>query len=93
DIDRTLFIEWYKKRILSFESFGLIENALQLCKHALDIENFNEFFSFYNNFYLELLLNKTSDKDLTFEQIRNMSEEDIIDLILTFKNNFTQDDI
>ncbi|CAF3821252.1 unnamed protein product [Rotaria sp. Silwood1] len=93
NIDQSLFIEWYKKKILSFESFGLIENALQLCKHALDIEDFKEFSSIYNNLYLEFLLNKTSDQDLTLEQINNMSEEDIIDLILTFKNNSTQDDI
>ncbi|CAF3080240.1 unnamed protein product, partial [Rotaria sp. Silwood2] len=37
EINRSLFIDWYKKKILSFESFGLIENALQLCKHSLDI--------------------------------------------------------
>ncbi|CAF3911862.1 unnamed protein product [Rotaria sordida] len=93
EIDPLLFIEWYKKRILSFESFGFIENALQLCKHALEIENFKEFSSFYNNLYLEFVLNKISDQDLTLEQIKNMSEEEIIDLILTFKNNSTQDDI
>ncbi|CAF0986740.1 unnamed protein product [Rotaria sordida] len=93
EIDQLLFIEWYKKRILSFESFGFIENALQLCKHALEIENFKEFSLFYNNLYLEYLLNKTSDQDLTLEQIKKMSEEEIIDLILTFKNNSIQDDI
>ncbi|CAF3920050.1 unnamed protein product, partial [Rotaria sordida] len=93
EIDQLLFIEWYKKRILSFESFGFIENALQLCKHALEIENFKEYSLFYNNLYLEYLLNKTSDQDLTLEQIKKMSEEEIIDLILTFKNNSIQDDI
>ncbi|CAF3641264.1 unnamed protein product, partial [Rotaria sp. Silwood2] len=51
------------------------------------------FSSYYNNLYLEFLLNKTSDQDITFEQVKHMSEEDIIDLILTFKNNSTQDNI
>ncbi|CAF1046439.1 unnamed protein product [Adineta steineri] len=93
EIDRTIFVEWYNKRIVSFEIFGFIENALQLCKYAFEIENFQEFNSIYKQLYLEFLLNKFCDQDLTLKQINNMSEENIFELILTFKNDFNQDDI
>ncbi|CAF3344776.1 unnamed protein product [Rotaria socialis] len=91
--NRTLFIDWFNKRIFSFESFGFIENALQLCKYAIEIENLKELSSLYNNLYLEFLLNKISDQDLTLIQIKEFNEETIIDLILTFKYNSNQEDI
>jgi hypothetical protein len=93
EIDSSIFIQWYHKRILSFEFIGSIENALQLCKHAYEIENFDEFSSIYKILSLEYLLNKSSDQDLTYKQMQNMSEEDIFDLILTFKHDSNQDDI
>jgi len=93
EIDRSLFCQWYNERILSFESFGFIENALQLCKHVFHIENFQEFSSLYNVLYLEFLLNMSCDQDLTLQQIKQISEEEILELILTFKNTFNQDDI
>ena len=93
EIDRSVFIRWYNDKIHSFESFGFIENAFQLCKHAFEIENFEEFSSLYNILYLESLLNKSSDQDLTLKQIKEMSEEDIMKLILTFKYDSNQDDI
>lgn len=92
-VDRSFYVDWYNKRITSFESFGFIENALQLCKHAYEIENFEEFSSFYNILYLEFLLNKFCEQDLTLKQIKEMSEEEILDLILTFKSDYNQDDI
>ena len=93
DIDPSVFIQWYHKRILSFEYFGFIENALQLCKHAYEIENFDEFSSIYKILHLEYLLNKSSEQDLTLKQMKNMSEEDIFDIILTFKHDSNRDDI
>ena len=93
EIDRSFFIQWYNERILSFESFGFIENALQLCKHAFEIENFQEFSSLYNILYLEFLLNESCDQDLTLQQIKELSEEEILELILTFKYDVNQDDI
>ncbi len=49
EIDPLVFIEWYCKRILSSKYFGFIQDILQLCKHAHEIENFEEF-SFYTKF-------------------------------------------
>ncbi len=92
-LDRSFYVQWYNERIYSFESFGFIENALQLCKHAYEIENFEEFSSFSKILYLESLLNKSCDQDLTLKQIKEMSEEEIIELILTFKSDYNQDDI
>ncbi len=93
EIDPSIFIHWYNKRILSFEFFGFIENALQLCKHAYENENFEEFSSLYKILYLESLLNKSSEQDLTLKQMQEMSEEDIFELILTFKYDSNQDEI
>jgi len=92
-IDQSFYRQWYNERIDSFESFGFIENALQLCKHAYENEEFEEFSSFYNILYLEFLINKSCDQDLTLKQIKEMSEEEIIELILTFKYDYNQDDI
>ncbi len=64
-VDRSVFIQWYQKRILSFEYFGFIENALQLCKHAEEIDHFEQFSSLSKLLHLEYLLNKSSDQDLT----------------------------
>ena len=92
-IDRSAFIQWYENRILSFELFGLIENALHLSKHALETENMEEFSSLYKLLYLESLLNKISEQDLTLTQLKNMSNDEIFDVILTFRSDFNQDEI
>lgn len=91
--DRLYFINWYNKRIDSFEIYGFIENALQLCKYAYENENFEEFSSLYNLLFLEYLLNKFCEQDLTLKQIKDMSKETLLDLILTFKSDLNQDDI
>ena len=84
-IDQSLFLQWYRERILSCESFGYIDDALQLCKHAFQIEDFS---ALYNNLFLESLLNKSRDQDLTLKQIQEMSEEEILEFILTFKSDY-----
>ena len=91
EIDRTLFLEWYNQRIISFESVGFIENAFLLCQRVLLMENFKEFSSLKDDLYLEYLLNEASDQDLTLKQIKTMSEEQIIELILSFKYDCNQD--
>ncbi|UJR07568.1 hypothetical protein I4U23_011855 [Adineta vaga] len=92
-IDPSLFIQWYRERILSFELFGFVKNSLELCKRALEVENFQEFSCLYNNLRIEFLLNKSCDQDLSLQQIETMSEEEILELILTFKNDSNDDEI
>lgn len=93
EIDPSLFTQWYNERILSFEFFGCLENALQLCKHAYEVENFEGFSSLYKMLYLQSLLNKISEQDFTLNQLKEMSEEEILELILMFKADCNQDDI
>ncbi|CAF1318837.1 unnamed protein product, partial [Adineta ricciae] len=92
-IDQSVYVQWYKERILSFESFGFLENSLQLCKHAVENENLQEFSSLYNNLRIEFLLSKSCEQDLTLEQLENMPKEDVLELVLTFKNDSNEDDI
>ena len=76
-----MFIQWYEDRILSFELFGMIENALHLSKHAFEIKNIDEFSSLYKLLSLESLLNKISEQDFTLKQLRDMSNDEIFDVI------------
>jgi hypothetical protein len=59
----------------------------------LQAVNFQEFSTIYNILYLESLLNKYCDQDLELKQIEEMSEEQRIELILTFKHEVNQEDI
>ena len=68
-IDRSTFIQWYHDRTLSFELFGLIENALHSYKGAFETENLEEFSSFYRLLCLKSLLNKISEHDFTYKQV------------------------
>ena len=89
-IDQSAFIQWYEDRILSFELF---ENAVHLSKHAFETENVEEFSSLYKLLYLESLLNKISEHNFTYKQMKDMSNDEILDVILTFKSDSSQDEI
>lgn len=89
-LDRSMFVQWLNNRIISFESFGLIDNALQLSEHA---KHFEEFVSLSKLLHLENLLNRIAEQDLTLKQMKDMTEEDFLEIILTFKSDANQEDI
>lgn len=89
-LDRSMFVQWLNNRIISFESFGLIDNALQLSEHA---KYFEEFVSLSKLLHLENLLNRIAEQDLTLKQMKDMTEEDFLEIILTFKSDANQEDI
>ena len=92
-LDRSIFIQWYHDRITSFEFFGLIDNALQLSEHACEVKHLEEFSSLSKLLHLENLLNKIPEQDLTLKQMKDMFEEDFLEIILTFKSDANQEEI
>ena len=75
-------------RYPTFQFFGLIENAL--CEHVLEMENFDEFSSLDKLLYLE---SNVSEDEFTYKQMKDMSNDEIFDVILTFKSDPRQDEI
>jgi hypothetical protein len=79
--DRSSFIDWYHRRIISMETFGFIENSLRLCQRAIEVEHFDELSTLHRHLVIESLLNKCCRQDRTLKQVQEMNEDDLIEAI------------
>ena len=92
-IDRRLSSGMRIEFFSSNPSISLKMLCIHPSKRAFETKNFEEFSPLSELLYLGSLLHEISEQDLTLTQWKDISNNEIFDVILTFKSDSSEDEI
>lgn len=94
EFDRRSLVDWMKRRVVQFESVGLLGSSLELIEILLENEPSNDEFSrLKRTVELEYLLNSNFDQSISLDQLNCLTGEQVLDLILQNSNDLSVDEL